>query len=120
MPADRSTRHGISSANRPSRLSEWVRSRGAQTLLSVDYGDCYPPLAMSPQQQMALTLQALVDQLKGLARRQPVLFVLEDAHWIDPSTLELINSTVDSIVNESVLMVITHRPEFTAPWVWKF
>ena len=55
------------------------------------------PLDLTPQLQRARTLEALVDQLLGLAARQPVLVVLEDAHWIDPTTLELIEQCLDRI-----------------------
>ena len=63
------------------------------SLLSHPIGDRYPALDITPQRQKELTLQALVDQLSGLAERQPVLFVFEDAHWIDPTTLEVLELT---------------------------
>jgi predicted ATPase/class 3 adenylate cyclase len=85
-------------------------------LLSIPTGDRYPPLDMTPQRQMEQTLETLVDQLVGLAARQPVLFILEDAHWIDPSTLEMIELTVNRVQDSPVLLVITCRPEFTPPW----
>ncbi len=85
-------------------------------LLSIPTSDRHPPLDMTPQQQKAKTLETLVDQFVGLAARQPVLFVLEDAHWIDPTTQELIELTVNRIQESRVLVVITFRPEFTPPW----
>jgi len=85
-------------------------------LLSIPTGDRYPPLDMTPQRQKEMTLETLVDQLVGLAARQPVLFILEDAHWIDPSTLEMIELTVNRVQDSRVLLVITYRPEFTPPW----
>ncbi|MGB7298151.1 MAG: adenylate/guanylate cyclase domain-containing protein [Burkholderiaceae bacterium] len=70
-------------------------------------------LDYSPQQRLARTLDALVDQLTGLAEKSPVLFVLEDAHWIDPTTLELIDMTLDRIVSQPIMMLVTARPGFS-------
>jgi class 3 adenylate cyclase/predicted ATPase len=81
-------------------------------LLGIDAGARYPALGLTPQQQRTRTLAALVGQLLGLARRRgPVLMVLEDAHWIDPTTLELIGQTLDRIADASVLMLLTTRPD---------
>lgn len=85
-------------------------------LLAVSTGDRYPPLTMSPQRQKEMTLEALVDQLAGLAARQPVLAVYEDIHWSDPTTLELIDRVVDRVRALRALVIITYRPEFAAPW----
>jgi predicted ATPase len=60
-------------------------------LLSLPAEQRYPPLALSPQRKKEKTLEALVRQLVGLSRRQPVLFVCEDLHWIDPSSRELLD-----------------------------
>jgi predicted ATPase len=80
-------------------------------------GNRYPALNISPQRQKELTLDALVGQLVGLAEQQPVLFLFEDAHWIDPTTRELLDLAVERVPDAEVLMLITHRPEFEAPWV---
>ncbi|MEE9209469.1 MAG: adenylate/guanylate cyclase domain-containing protein [Kiloniellales bacterium] len=85
-------------------------------LLSVPTGDRYPPLELEPQRQKQFTLEALLDQLAGLAARKPVLVAFEDAHWADPTTLELLEAMVDRIRDLRVIAVITHRPEFRAPW----
>ena len=85
--------------------------------MSISTGDRYPPLNLSPQRQKELTLQALVAQIVSIAARSPVLFVLEDAHWIDPMTLELMDLTVEQAVDAAVLVLITYRPEFDAPWM---
>ncbi len=82
-------------------------------LLSVPFEARYGALDMPPQQQRVATLRALGDQLLGLARAEPVLFVLEDAHWIDPTTQELIIETVPRLADRRVLMLITHRPEWS-------
>jgi class 3 adenylate cyclase/tetratricopeptide (TPR) repeat protein len=71
---------------------------------------------LTPQQRRARTFQALLAQLEGLAARQPVLMVLEDAHWLDPTSLELFGLVVDRIQRLPVLLVVTHRPEFQPPW----
>lgn len=67
---------------------------------------------LSPQQRRVRTLEALTDQLTGLASEQPVLFVLEDAHWIDPTTLELVELCLDRIGQLPVMLLITARPTF--------
>ncbi len=85
-------------------------------LLSVPTGDRYPALNMTPERQRERTLDLLADQLIGLAARQPVLFVLEDAHWIDPTTREFMDRIVARVANAPVLVVITFRPEFSPPW----
>jgi predicted ATPase len=62
-------------------------------------------------------LGALVAQVEGLAARHPVLMLFEDAHWSDPSSLELLDLIVDRLPVLPVLLIVTYRPEFTAPWV---
>jgi tetratricopeptide (TPR) repeat protein len=71
---------------------------------------------LSPQQREARALGALIDQLLGLALHSPVLLILEDAHWIDPATRELITQTLARTADARVLMVITHRQEFQSDW----
>jgi class 3 adenylate cyclase/tetratricopeptide (TPR) repeat protein len=66
---------------------------------------------MSPQLQRARTLSVLVDQLMGLASREPVLVIVEDAHWIDPSTLEMFQLALDRIAQSRVLILMTSRPD---------
>ena len=56
-------------------------------------------------------------QLAGLARQHPVLMIMEDAHWVDPTSLEVFGRTVDQIKTLPVLLIVTFRPEFSAPWV---
>jgi class 3 adenylate cyclase/predicted ATPase len=80
-------------------------------LLGIDPGDRYSVSDLTPQQRRARTLAVLVDQLLGLARRQPVLMVLEDAQWADPTTLELVEVALDRIVGARVLILLTSRPE---------
>ena len=56
-------------------------------------------------------------QVEGLAARQPVLMVLEDVHWSDPTTRELLDLLIDRVPTLRVLVIITFRPEFTPPWI---
>jgi class 3 adenylate cyclase/predicted ATPase len=86
-------------------------------MLSLPNDGRYAPLDSAPEQRREKTLQALTLQLVELARRQPVLMILEDAHWTDPTSLEAISRTVDRIKTLPVLLIVTFRPEFNAPWV---
>lgn len=86
------------------------------SLLSIPLGDQIPRLALSPQQQREQTIQLLFDWLKELAARQPLLFVIEDLHWIDPTTLEFLELLVDQGLNDRILTLMTFRPEFETPW----
>lgn len=86
-------------------------------LLSLPCGEPDPLHDMSPQQRKQKTLEALVRQLDGLAQRRPVLMVFEDVHWIDPTSLEVLDRIVERIRRLPVLLVATFRPEFHSPWV---
>ena len=86
------------------------------TLLSIPIEGRYPTQKLTPQMQKARTFEALIEQLEGLAARQPVLMILEDAHWIDPTSTELFDLVIDRIQRLSVLLMITFRPEFSLPW----
>jgi class 3 adenylate cyclase/predicted ATPase len=81
-------------------------------LMGVDGTARYGALHLTPEQRRNRTLALLIDQLTGLASRQPVLWVVEDAHWIDPTTLELIELALDLVQGIRVLMLITARPTF--------
>jgi class 3 adenylate cyclase/tetratricopeptide (TPR) repeat protein len=81
-------------------------------MLGIDSEARYGSLDLSPQQQRNRTLNALADQLIGLAGQQPVLFIVEDAHWIDPTTLELIELCLDRAASAPVFLLITARPSF--------
>lgn len=85
-------------------------------LLSVPFGDRYPGLNLTPPAQKAKTFDALLEQLQGLAATQPVLVVLEDAHWLDPTTSELFERIIDGLQGWPALLLISFRPEFTTPW----
>ncbi|MEQ9638954.1 MAG: adenylate/guanylate cyclase domain-containing protein [Alphaproteobacteria bacterium] len=85
-------------------------------LLSIPFEARYGVLEIEPQQQRMATMRALQGQLLGLARKEPILFVLEDAHWIDPTTRELIATIVPHLADQRVMMLITHRPEWQDPF----
>jgi class 3 adenylate cyclase len=76
----------------------------------------YPPIELTPEQRRRRTLEALTEQLAGLASQNPVLMIFEDAHWIDPTSLEAFGRTVDQIKTLPALLIVTFRPEFNAPW----
>jgi predicted ATPase len=86
-------------------------------MLSLPGSERFPPLDLSPQRKKERTLAALLRQLQALARRQPVLMIFEDLHWIDPTSRELLDLTVEKIAALPVLLVMTFRPEFQPPWV---
>jgi len=71
---------------------------------------------MSPQQVKERTLAALADFLTALSEGQPLLGVLEDVHWVDPTTLELIDVLRDRLPASRILFVLTYREEFSAPF----
>jgi class 3 adenylate cyclase len=76
----------------------------------------YAPLALSPQRQRQKTLETIVAILLELAEQQPVLFILEDLHWTDPTTLELLNLVLDQTPTASLLVLLTCRPHFQPAW----
>jgi class 3 adenylate cyclase/predicted ATPase len=86
-------------------------------LLSLPAEPRYPPLGLTPQARKEKTFAALLRQLEALARRQPVLVIFEDLHWIDPSSRELLDRTIDRAASLPVFIVATHRAEFMPPWV---
>jgi class 3 adenylate cyclase len=85
-------------------------------LLGIPSDERFPALDLSPQRQKQRTLEVLTEQLAGLARARPVLELYEDLHWVDPSTLELLDLLVERVRTLPVLAVLTYRPEFTPPW----
>ena len=86
-------------------------------MLSVPNDGRYPQLELTPQQRRHKTLEALTAQLEALAQAKPVLMIFEDAHWIDPTSLEGVGRTVDRLRTLGVLLIVTYRPEFEPPWI---
>lgn len=85
-------------------------------LLSVPLADPYPPLNLTPQRQKQKTFEAMVALLLALAAEQPMLFIVEDLHWIDPSTLEFLTLLIDQVPTARLLTLLTCRLEFHVPW----
>ena len=85
-------------------------------LLSIRGDHRYPALTVSSEKRKDMTLEALVQYLQGLADRCPVLFIMEDAHWLDPTTLDLMARIIDRVRQMRVLLLMTFRPEFKPVW----
>jgi TOMM system kinase/cyclase fusion protein len=85
-------------------------------LLSLPLGTDYAPLTVSPEQQKQQTLHALLTVMLRIAAQQPMLFVMEDLHWVDPTTLEFLNLLVDQGPTARILALWTFRPDFSPPW----
>lgn len=85
-------------------------------LLAVPLGDRHPPVTLTPQERKAKTLRALLAHIEALSAARPVLLVVEDVHWSDPTTLELIDMIVERAPALPLLLIVTFRPEFVSPW----
>lgn len=70
-----------------------------------------------PDQLRSVTFKALEKIVTALSRERPLLFIVEDAHWIDPSTQELLGHIIDMVRDKQVLVLLTARPEYRPPWV---
>ena len=86
-------------------------------MLSLPNDGRYPALDLAPEQRRQRTMEALIAQIEALTRQTPVLMIFEDAHWTDPTSLELFGRAVDRIASLRVLLVVTFRPEFAPPWI---
>jgi class 3 adenylate cyclase/predicted ATPase len=89
----------------------------AELLSLADIDRRYPRLDLAPQQRKQRTLEAIWRQIEALARRQPILMIVEDAQWIDPTSLELLDYAVRQAPRSAVMILVTFRPDFVAPWV---
>jgi predicted ATPase len=98
-----------------SRLVQVLKEQVFASLLSLPLSADYAPLAVSPEQQKQQTLQGLPTILLRIAVQQPVLFVMEDLHWVDPSTLELLSLLVDHDPTARILTLLICRPDFSPP-----
>ena len=85
-------------------------------LMSLPASDRHPLPNLTPQRKKERTLEALIRQLVGLAREKPVVAVFEDAHWLDATSRELLDLTVEHVRSLPVLLIVTFRPEFQSPW----
>src|SRR6516164_9834851 len=86
-------------------------------MLSLPNDGRYPALELTPQQRRQKTLEALHAQVEAFARENPVLMILEDVHWADPTSLEAFGRAVDRVATLRVLLIVTFRPEFEPPWI---
>jgi hypothetical protein len=86
-------------------------------MLSLPNDGRYPALDLPPPQRRQRTLEALIAQIEALTRSAPVLMIFEDAHWTDPTSLEVFGRAVDRIRTLRVLLIVTYRPEFEPPWI---
>jgi class 3 adenylate cyclase len=86
------------------------------SILSVPCEQRYGALPMTPQKHKDETLRTLVDLTEAAARRQPSVMLFEDAHWADPTTLEVLDLLIDRVKTVPLLVVLTHRPEFQSRW----
>ena len=117
---------GEPAAARLDKLEKMIARSGLETkdiapylaaLLSIPFEGRYPPIEIAPADQKERTIAALIDLVVGLTKHAPVLALLEDAHWIDPTSLNLFGRLVDRLPEMRALLVIAFRPEFVAPWL---
>jgi TOMM system kinase/cyclase fusion protein len=85
-------------------------------LLSLPLGERYAPLHLRPERQRARTLETLAALLLAEAERRPALLVIEDLHWGDPSSRELLGLLIEQVAASRMLVVLTFRPELHSPW----
>jgi class 3 adenylate cyclase/tetratricopeptide (TPR) repeat protein len=90
--------------------------RFVAAILSIPCEPRYGALPMTPQKLKDETLRTLVDITEAAARRQPSVMLFEDAHWADPTTLEVLDLLIDRVKAVPLLVVLTHRPEFQSRW----
>jgi class 3 adenylate cyclase/tetratricopeptide (TPR) repeat protein len=90
--------------------------RFVASILSIPCEQRYGPLPMTPQKHKDETLRTLVDLVEAAARKQPSVMLFEDAHWADPTTLEVLDLLIDRVRTVRLLVVLTHRPEFQSRW----
>ena len=117
---------GEPAATRLDKLEELIARTGLESseiapclasMLSIPTEGRYPPLEIAPSELKERTIAALIALVVALTRDAPLLSLIEDAHWIDPTSLDLLSRTIERLKNLRVLTVVTFRSEFTAPWV---
>ena len=115
LPADREA--GLRSAVLASGLDDRRQPRAIASLLGLAMPRRSATLAdLGPMQRRQRTLDALVAWLHGDAAARPVVLVVEDLHWTDPSSRDLFGLLLERIADAPVLLVMTFRPEFVPPW----
>jgi class 3 adenylate cyclase/predicted ATPase len=117
---------GEPAATRLDKLETMVELSGLESgeiapylasLLSIPSEGRYPALEMAPSELKEQTLAAMTALFVGLTKVAPVLALLEDAHWVDPTTLDVFSRLVERLQGLRALLVVTFRPEFSAPWL---
>lgn len=86
------------------------------SLLQLPIGKRYPSLRYSPDRLLQETGAVLIEQMHTLSRSRPVLMLVEDLHWSDQYTLAIINQINEAVADWPILLILTYRPEFEAPW----
>ena len=86
------------------------------TLLSLPLPERYPPLLLTPQRQKQKTLELVLAWWLKEAEQQPVCMIMEDLHWADASTLELLTCLMDQVPTARMLLLLLCRPDFHPPW----
>jgi predicted ATPase len=86
-------------------------------MLSLSNDGRYPALELTPQERRQKTLEAFRAQIETFVRKSQTLVIFDDAHWADPTSLEVFGRAVDRIATHRVLLLITFRPEFIPPWI---
>jgi serine/threonine protein kinase/tetratricopeptide (TPR) repeat protein len=95
---------------RPETVPLWA------SLLSLPIREPFTPLSLPAVRQREETFRAMLEWLRSRAARQPVLFIIEDLHWVDASTLEFLGQFLAEGLHDRILTVLTFRPEFKTPW----
>jgi class 3 adenylate cyclase/tetratricopeptide (TPR) repeat protein len=95
---------------RPETVPLWA------SLLSLPVREPYTPLSLPPVRQREETFRAMLEWLRTRAVERPILFIVEDLHWVDASTLEFLGQFLAEGLHDRILTVLTFRPEFKTPW----
>jgi class 3 adenylate cyclase/tetratricopeptide (TPR) repeat protein len=85
-------------------------------LLGVPAGEPYPKLDLSPQRKKEKTYEAVTRHMTVMAKLSPLLLLVEDLHWADPSSVELLDRLVNALPDLPILLIVSYRPEFSPPW----
>lgn len=85
-------------------------------LLSIPTDEHYPPLILEPQLKKQKTITSLIDLLVAVSQQEAVLLIFEDLHWIDPSTLELLDALIEQVSSSPIFLMLVCRPAFESPW----
>jgi class 3 adenylate cyclase len=103
----------LSQASVPARDASLI----AELLALSEVDRRYPRLDLAPLQRKQKTLEALRRWVETLSRHEPILAILEDAQWIDPTSLEQLDRTIELVPRLPIMLVVTLRPDFEAPWL---